>query len=117
MLGATRLVAAQGEGRGKEKDKGQGKANGKHKHHDGAKMLGERIKGNGKHVIEKNGPHTVSLDVKHGKIAGMHARHVTKGKPCGSVLRSTPGRTTRPRRRDGGVDGVARACRSAPGCV
>ena len=79
LLGATRLVAAQGEGRGKEKDKGQGKAKAKHKHHDGAKLLGERIKGNGKHVIEKNGPHTVSLSVKDGKIAGMRARHDTKG--------------------------------------
>ena len=79
VLGVIDLAAAQGQGQGKEKDKGQGKAKGKHKHQDGAAMLGERIKRNGKHVIEKKGPHTVSLDVKDGKIAGMHVKHDTKG--------------------------------------
>ncbi len=81
LLGVISQAAAQGQGQGKdkEKDKGQGKAKGKRNHHDGAKMLGERIKSNGKHVIEKKGPNTASLEVKNGKIAGMHVKHDSKG--------------------------------------
>ena len=54
-------------------------AKGKPNHHDGAKLLGGKIKTNGQHVIDKNGPHTVSLEVKDGKIAGMHVKHASKG--------------------------------------
>ena len=51
----------------------------KPKHHDGAKLAGEKLKKDGKHVLEKKGPHTVSLEVKKGKIAGMHVKHASKG--------------------------------------
>jgi hypothetical protein len=54
---------------------GKGKPN----HHDGAKLLGGKIKTNGHHVLEKKGPHTVSVEVKDGKIAGMHVKHEKKG--------------------------------------
>ncbi len=54
-------------------------AKGKHKHHNGAKLVGEKIKKDGKHVLEKKGPHTVSFEVKDGKIAGMHVKHDKKG--------------------------------------
>ena len=57
----------------------QGKGKGKANHHNGAKLLGDKIKVNGNHVIDRKGPHTVSLDVKDGKIAGMHVKHATKG--------------------------------------
>ncbi len=52
---------------------------GKPHHNNGAKLLGDKIKTNGRHVVEKKGPHTVSIDVKDGKIAGMHVKHDKKG--------------------------------------
>ena len=30
-------------------------------------------------MLHKNGPHTVSVEVKDGKIAGVHVRHAAKG--------------------------------------
>jgi hypothetical protein len=51
----------------------------KHHHQNGKSLLGDKIKVNGNHVIDKKGPHTVSVDVKNGKIAGMHVKHATKG--------------------------------------
>jgi hypothetical protein len=54
-------------------------AKGKANHHNGAKLLGEKIKTNGRHVLEKKGPHTVSVEVKDGKIAGMQVKHDKKG--------------------------------------
>jgi hypothetical protein len=54
-------------------------AKGKHHHKNGKDLLGGKAKENGNHVIDKNGPHTVSLDVKDGKVAGMHVKHEKKG--------------------------------------
>jgi hypothetical protein len=54
-------------------------AKGKRAHHNGAKMVKDKLKTNGHHEIDKNGPHTVSVDVKDGKIAGFHVKHATKG--------------------------------------
>ena len=55
-------------------------AKGKAHHHDGSKLAGGKLKTKGKHVIDKKGPHTVSLDVTDGgKIAGMHVKHDKKG--------------------------------------
>jgi hypothetical protein len=54
-------------------------AKGKHHHKDGKKLLGNKVKANGNHVIDKNGPVTVSFDVRDGKIAGMKAKHEKKG--------------------------------------
>ncbi len=48
-------------------------------HHDGKKLLGDKIKTHGKHVIDKKGPHMVSIDVKDGKVAGLHVKHNKKG--------------------------------------
>ena len=55
-------------------------AKGKSHHNSGAKLLGEKIKKNGSHFLEKKGPHTVSVDVQDGKIAGMHVKHDKKGR-------------------------------------
>ena len=52
---------------------------GKHHHQNGKQQIGEKIKTNGQHVIHKKGAHTVSVDVKDGKIAGMHVKHAKKG--------------------------------------
>ena len=50
-----------------------------HHHHSGQKMLGNKIKDNGEHVIHKQGEHTVSAKVVNGKIAGVSVKHSKKG--------------------------------------
>jgi hypothetical protein len=86
---------AQGQGKGQDKggpdkgpagpDKGAGgPAQGgqkkkQHHHNNGQAKLGDKIKTNGNHVLEKKGPHTVSVDVKDGKVAGMKVKHDQKG--------------------------------------
>ena len=42
-------------------------------------MLGNKIKQNGEHVIDKKGEHTVSAKVTNGKIAGVSVKHSKKG--------------------------------------
>lgn len=54
-------------------------AKGKHHHKSGKDLVGDKIKTNGNHVIDKSGPHTVSVDVRDSKIAGMHVKHAQKG--------------------------------------
>ena len=84
-LGVLGTAAAQGKGKGK------GKAN----HHNCAKLLGDKIKVNGNHVIDRKGPHTVSLDVKDGKIAGMHVKQAPPGSGTPTVMNRFTGiRTT-----------------------
>ena len=51
----------------------------KHEHHDGKGKLGEKIKKDGDHMLEKKGPHTVHVHVKAGKIAGVKVKHDKKG--------------------------------------
>ena len=48
-------------------------------HHNGKQLLGDKIKTNGRHVIDKKGDQTVSVEVKDGKIAGVHVKHAKKG--------------------------------------
>src|SRR5260370_567471 len=48
-------------------------------HHNGKQLVGEKIKTNGKHVIDKKGAFTTSVEVKDGKIAGLHVNHAQKG--------------------------------------
>lgn len=51
----------------------------KHNHHSGHSMVASKLKTDGTHQIHKNGKHTVTADVKGGKIAGFHVKHDTKG--------------------------------------
>jgi len=51
----------------------------KGKHHNGKDLVGDKIKTNGHHVIDKNGDYTAAVDVQDGKIAGMKVNHATKG--------------------------------------
>lgn len=67
-LASAGLVAATGPAFAKKQE-----------HHSGKDLLGEKIKHGGKHVLHKKGPHTVAVDVKDGKIAGMTVTHDTKG--------------------------------------
>ncbi len=71
--------AGPGFAQKKEKDSDKPKGKGKHKHKNGKDLLGDKIKVNGKHRIDRQGPHTVSVDVKDGKIAAFHAKHDKKG--------------------------------------
>src|SRR5215831_21302704 len=48
-------------------------------HHNGKDLLGQKIKNNGHHQIDKKGDHTVFAEVKDGKIAGVHVKHAKKG--------------------------------------
>ena len=50
-----------------------------HKHQNGKELLGDKIKTHGKHVLDKKGDHTISVDVKNGKIAALHVKHAKKG--------------------------------------
>jgi hypothetical protein len=48
-------------------------------HQNGKQLLGENIKSDGNHVIEKKGDYTASVEVKNGKVAGVHVNHAKKG--------------------------------------
>jgi hypothetical protein len=76
VIGVLTLVApCTSLGKGPEKG-----AHGKGAHHkSGQQMLGDKIKTNGKHQIDKVGEHTVSVNVSNGKVAGVSVRHSTKG--------------------------------------
>jgi uncharacterized protein with FMN-binding domain len=50
-----------------------------HHHHNGQQLLGEKVKTNGNHVMHKNGAYTASVEVKDGKVAGVHVKHAKKG--------------------------------------
>ncbi len=51
----------------------------KHEHKSGHALLGANLKTDGTKQIERHGKHSVSADVKGGKIAGFHVQHDTKG--------------------------------------
>jgi ribosomal protein L21 len=51
----------------------------KEDHHNGKELLGEKIKTNGHHAIDKKGDYTTSVEVKDGRVAGVHVKHAKKG--------------------------------------
>lgn len=65
----------------KEAPKGnaaQGHAH-KQEHVDGARLLGDNLKKNGRHKLDKRGPAEASVDVRDGKIVAFHVKHDQKG--------------------------------------
>jgi hypothetical protein len=48
-------------------------------HHSGKEMVGEKIKTDGHHEIDRVGEHRVSVHVVNGKVAGLHVKHSKKG--------------------------------------
>lgn len=58
--------------------KEQGRAH-KQEHVDGARLLGENLKKNGRHKLDKRGPAEASVDVRDGKITAFHVKHDQKG--------------------------------------
>jgi hypothetical protein len=57
-------------------------AAGKANHHNGQQLLGKKIKTNGRHVIHTKGAYSAAVEVKGGKVAGLH---VTNSKNGGEV--------------------------------
>lgn len=79
VLGVSALINRASAAGKDDKEKGKGKGKGKANHKNGKQLLGDKIKKNGKQVLETNGPNTVSVDVKEGKVAGMSVKHSSKG--------------------------------------
>jgi len=87
LMCATTSFGAKPEDKGSHQDKAahQDKADKqaahqkKAHHQNGKQLLGEKIKTNGHHVIAQNGDITASVEVRDGKIAGLHAKHAKKG--------------------------------------
>jgi hypothetical protein len=50
-----------------------------HHHHSGHGLVSEKLKTNGTHQIDRKGKHSVSAEVRNGKIASFHVKHDTKG--------------------------------------
>jgi hypothetical protein len=48
-------------------------------HHNGKQLIGEKIKHDGQHVLGKKGPFTTTVEVRNGKVAGLHVKHDKKG--------------------------------------
>jgi hypothetical protein len=70
------------------KDNGPG--GGKEKHHKDAKsLIGNDIKVNGNHKLDKAGTIDVSADVQGGKVVGFHAKHPSKGDLAVNKVKST----------------------------
>src|ERR1051325_3577849 len=63
---------------GKGNRPGGGGGKGKN-HKDGKSLIGNNIKVNGNHKLDKAGTIDVSADVQGGKIVGFHAKHPSKG--------------------------------------
>jgi len=49
------------------------------KHQSGSKLLGAKIKQNGKHKLAQAGSIDVEVEVKGGKVSGLTAKHAQKG--------------------------------------
>jgi hypothetical protein len=48
-------------------------------HKSGHALLGDGLKTNGTHQLEKKGKFTASAEVRGGKVAGVHVKHDTRG--------------------------------------
>ena len=48
-------------------------------HHDAKQLVGDKIKTDGHHDIDHKGKFTTSVEVKGGKISGVHVRHSVRG--------------------------------------
>lgn len=72
-------AAPQGQKDKKEhKEKKEHKAKKQH-HNNGKNLLGDKVKGNGRHKLAQKGDYTTDVDVKDGKVAGVHVKHAKKG--------------------------------------
>jgi|SRR5947207_13201169 len=66
-----------------------GAAIAKNPHHkDGHKLLGGKLKQNGRHQVDKAGQATVTAEVSNGKVTGMSANHPQKGNLAARKVKS-----------------------------
>jgi len=61
----------------------------KHKDVSGKKLLGDKIKHNGRHKLEDHGKFTASVDVTNGKVGGVKVKHADKGDVAVTKYKST----------------------------
>ena len=54
-------------------------AKGKHHHHNGDKLLGDKVKKDGIHKLHKNGDYEATVQLTKGKVAGVKVKHAKKG--------------------------------------
>jgi hypothetical protein len=57
-------------------------------HKDGHKLLGGKLKQNGRHQVDKAGQATVSAEVRNGKVTDMSASHPQKGNLAARKVKS-----------------------------
>lgn len=50
-----------------------------HNHHDAKQLLGDKLKTDGQHEIHQKGKYHTRVEVRGGKVAGVHVKHETKG--------------------------------------
>lgn len=62
-----------------DKDQDKEKKPKKAKHQDGKKLVGDKVRKDGKHKFHDHGKHSAFVDVKGGKIAGINVKHAEKG--------------------------------------
>jgi hypothetical protein len=48
-------------------------------HHDAKQMLSDNRKTDGRHEIDHKGKFTTTVEVRNGKVAGVHVRHSERG--------------------------------------
>jgi len=74
-------VSAQNKNKGPNPPGNSAKAKGAKKanHHNGKQLLGDKIKTNRTHPLDKKGDYTTSVEVKDGKVAGVHVKHAKTG--------------------------------------
>ena len=78
-LNWTAFAQPKGKGEGKGAQEGKEKKAKQHKHQNGKDLLGEKIKKNGRHELQRQGKHTTYVDVQDGKIRGVSVKHAEKG--------------------------------------
>src|SRR5215471_17872553 len=61
----------------------------KHQHKNGHNLLGDKLKQNGRHQIDKAGQAAVSAEVNNGKVTAMTANHPQKGNLPARKVKST----------------------------
>jgi hypothetical protein len=82
VIGDAAFAAAEGQDRHDAKQKEQSHHEARPKaqnHHDAKQLVAEKLKTDGRHEIHQKGKYHTSVEVRGGKVAGVHVSHETKG--------------------------------------
>ena len=100
LVAACGLILAAGSVLAAPKDKGpSGKTHSKAKSHkdmSGKSLVGDKIKQDGNHKIHENGKFSTSVNVSHGKIAGVNVKNSDKGDVAVTKYKTTKNMAARP---------------------